>query len=140
MNRVFGDTAYFIGLLSAADALHEMAVEYAEIIEKDATLELVSTDAILVEVLNGASRHGQAAREAAVALVRLLQSGARIEPQTRELLTDAVALYADRPDKDWSVTDCMSILVMERLEIEEALSPDRCFEQAGKKAIMAGRT
>jgi predicted nucleic acid-binding protein len=137
LKRVFADSAYFIALLSADDALHAPAVEYATLLETDAATELVTTDAVLVEVLNGASRRGSAAREKAVSLVRMLQSSsARVEPQTRDLLNEAIDLYASRLDKDWGITDCMSILVMQRLEIEEALSPDRCFEQAGMKALL----
>ena len=48
----------------------------------------------------------------------------------------AVQFYRGRPDKDWSLTDCLSFLVMERRGLTEALTTDHDFEQAGLKAIM----
>jgi predicted nucleic acid-binding protein len=136
VSSVFADTAYLIGLISKDDSLHSDALEYAALIEADPRVQLVTTDAVLVKLLNGVARHGQAARESGLNLVRILQQGARIEPQTRELLSDAMRLYSERPDKDWSLTDCISLLVMDRLGIDEALSPDQCFVQAGKKALL----
>jgi len=40
-------------------------------------------------------------------------------------------LWEDRPDKDWSLVDCASFVVMRELGISEALTTDRHFEQAG---------
>lgn len=45
-------------------------------------------------------------------------------------------LYARRPDKDWSLTDCISFATMKEHGIEEALTADRHFEQAGFKALL----
>ena len=47
-----------------------------------------------------------------------------------------VALYAERPDKDWSLTDCISFVVMRTMDITEALTGDRHFEQAGFTALL----
>jgi uncharacterized protein len=40
-------------------------------------------------------------------------------------------LFNHRPDKDWSLTDCVSFVVMDDMGLREALSPDHHFEQAG---------
>jgi uncharacterized protein len=47
-------------------------------------------------------------------------------------------LFGDRPDKDWSLTDCISFIVMEERRITEALTGDHHFEQAGFRALLAG--
>jgi len=47
------------------------------------------------------------------------------------LFQDGVKLFAARPDKEWSLTDCMSFVVMTREGITEALTGDHHFEQAG---------
>jgi len=57
-----------------------------------------------------------------------------------------IAVFADtfyflainaRNDKDWSLTDCISFIVMEEHGITEALTGDRHFEQAGFRALLA---
>ncbi len=57
-------------------------------------------------------------------------------PFEAELIESAVELYRTRPDKDWSLTDCLSFVVMERRHLTEALTTDGHFEQAGLKAMM----
>ena len=50
--------------------------------------------------------------------------------------TLGIALYAERPDKDWSLTDCISFVVMREMDISEALTGDRHFEQAGFTVLL----
>ena len=40
-------------------------------------------------------------------------------------------LWQARPDKEWSLTDCVSFLVMQQQGLTEALTADHHFEQAG---------
>jgi predicted nucleic acid-binding protein len=56
---------------------------------------------------------------------------------THELFDRAVRLFASRPDKSWSLTDCTSFLVVEDLGIGEALTGDHHFTQAGFVALFA---
>ncbi len=44
--------------------------------------------------------------------------------------------YLARPDKEWSLTDCISFDVMERYKIAEALTGDKHIEQAGFTALL----
>jgi predicted nucleic acid-binding protein len=54
-----------------------------------------------------------------------------------ERLYDAgIELYRLRPDKDWSLTDCISFVVMAKRGISAALPADRHFEQAGFTALL----
>lgn len=53
-----------------------------------------------------------------------------------EVLKRGIALYGDRPDKSWSLTDCTSFVVMAERGVREALTGDRHFEQAGFRALM----
>ena len=57
-------------------------------------------------------------------------------PASAELFQRGVELFRARPDKEWSLTDCISIVVMTEKRISEALSTDRHFEQAGFKALL----
>jgi len=40
-------------------------------------------------------------------------------------------LMANRPDKNWSLTDCITFVIMREAGLQEALTGDRHFEQAG---------
>jgi predicted nucleic acid-binding protein len=40
-------------------------------------------------------------------------------------------LLTQRQDKEWSLVDCSSFVVMQQRKITEALTGDRHFEQAG---------
>ena len=57
-------------------------------------------------------------------------------PPTLELLEQGMDLYARRPDKEWSLTDCISFVVMSQNGLEEALTGDHHFEQAGFRILL----
>jgi predicted nucleic acid-binding protein len=59
-----------------------------------------------------------------------------IFPATEQLLQEGIDFYAQRPDKEWSLTDCISFVVMTREQITDALTGDRHFEQAGFNAVL----
>jgi hypothetical protein len=48
----------------------------------------------------------------------------------------AVRLFESRPDKDWSLTDCLSFMVMAERQLPKALTSDRHFVQAGFEALL----
>lgn len=60
----------------------------------------------------------------------------RLVGASRELLQRGLALYHERPDKEWQLTDCISFVVMKNDGLSDALTGDRHFEQAGFKALL----
>ena len=136
MNRVFVDTAYFIDRLHRTDQWHEPAVAAYERLGGDTTL--VTTDEMLGEVLTALSNGGASARRQAVALVRdLLDSSVvQVVPQSHQSFLDGLALYEQRPDKSYSLQDCISMNVMEAEGITEILTSDHNFEQEGFTVLM----
>jgi len=96
----------------------------------------VTTEAVLWEWLNAFS--DASTRAVAAEGYRRAHADARIEvaPFQSELIDSAVQFYRARPDKSWSLTDCLSFVVMERRQLREALTTDRHFEQAGMKVMM----
>ncbi len=60
----------------------------------------------------------------------------RVIPQSSDQFSSAVHLFKQRDDKQWSLTDCASILVMQEEGIAEALTHDNHFVQAGFRALL----
>lgn len=44
--------------------------------------------------------------------------------------------FLDRPDKDWSLTDCISFLVMQDRKLRRVFTSDHHFEQVGFEKLM----
>jgi predicted nucleic acid-binding protein len=133
MKAVFADSVYFFALLNARDTLHQRAVSFATQSENP----LVTTAWIITEVADGLC--ARAIRESVVRLWDILQSSADVEIvlPSSELFQEGLERYRERPDKNWSLTDCISFLVMEQRGITDALTADHHFQQAGFSALLA---
>ena len=59
-----------------------------------------------------------------------------VVPFSADAVPAAVRFYEARPDKDWSLTDCLSFVVMEQRKVSRALTTDRHFQQAGFRAAL----
>ncbi len=53
------------------------------------------------------------------------------------LYQSGLELYSKRPDKIWSLTNCISFAVMREPGLEEALTGDHHFTQAGFRTLFA---
>lgn len=133
MTTVFADAFYFLALLNRRDLHHPRARHYAR--RRDITA--VTTRAVLLEVADGFA--ATRARGVAAGLLLRLDSDPRIEvvPLDEPLFARGLVLYRDRPDKVWSLTDCISFVVMQERGIREALTGDRHFAQAGFVPLLA---
>jgi predicted nucleic acid-binding protein len=129
--RVFADTFYFIALFSPRDAAHEWAQEASDA----ARGHITTTDAVMLEFADAMCAPPD--RMAAAAAIRDLWElpGVDVRPLSRVLLQKGMELYAKRPDKSWSLTDCVSFVVMREEGIHEALTGDTHFEQAGFRIL-----
>ncbi|HYH86290.1 MAG TPA: PIN domain-containing protein [Pyrinomonadaceae bacterium] len=136
MNRVvFLDTSYAIALSAPADQFNESAVRVAEQIESDG-VSIVTTRAITLEIGNALSKLRY--RRAAMELLNSLEDDPAVEivPLTEDLYERARQLYSSRADKEWGLTDCVSFVVMQERSLNEALTADEHFRQAGFKALL----
>ena len=59
-----------------------------------------------------------------------------IVPAEQGLFDRGAALYAERPDKAWSLTDCISFVIMQDHGLRDAPTGDHHFEQAGFNLLM----
>ena len=131
--RLLIDTAFIQALLNRNDQYHRVAQKLFPRIQ--AATEVWITEAVLLEIGNALSALN---REAAAAVIRQCYTAANLQVVrvTTALLMDALDLYEARPDKTWSLTDCVSFLVMDAQGLTVAVTTDRYFQQAGFRALM----
>lgn len=55
-----------------------------------------------------------------------------------DLFEKSFALYKAHQDKQWGLIDCISFTVMREAKIQDALTFDQHFVQAGFRALMRG--
>ena len=132
MSGPFVDTSYFVALRNVTDQFHSAAIELNDLVAGGA----VTTEYVLVETANFFTRVGR--REVFVNLVRDLRrlSKFRIIPSSTDLFDRGLSLFESRPEKEWSLTDCISFIVMGDLGMTDALTADHHFEQAGFTALL----
>ena len=132
MMPIFADTFYYLGLLNPADPSHARALAYS----KDGSLRYVTTEYVLLEVGNALCRVADRGLFVALEAGLATAAGTTIVPASDSLWRRAISLYAKRPDKNWSLTDCASFVVMTERNMTDALTGDHHFEQAGFTAIL----
>lgn len=132
-NLFFMDTAYVLALLNPNDNYHEQALALLPSV-RDAD-EVWITEAILTEVGNSLARSN---RSAAVAFIDSLYvtNNINVVSVDSALLRRAIEFYHKRDDKEWGLTDCISFIVMEDYALENALTSDEHFQQAGFRALL----
>jgi uncharacterized protein len=135
MRKVFADTLYWLAVVKPDDPYGPAAREARRLI---GPCLLVTTDKILYEFITALSRGGSTLRERAVQIAgRLLGSpSVKVVAQSRESLLGALERFSKRLDKQYSLTDCSSMNVMDAEEITEVLTHDHHFEQEGYRALM----
>jgi predicted nucleic acid-binding protein len=131
MSKPFADTFYFLALLNKHDEAHARAVEYAACLE-----EIVTTEWVLTELADGLASSRSRSRFPQTRQELLSEEDVQVIPLDMELYEAGVKLYALRPDKEWSLTDCISFVVMQRERITESLTGDHHFEQTGFVALL----
>jgi predicted nucleic acid-binding protein len=131
MIAVFADSFHFLALLNRDDPAHERAV-----VAQNARPRLVLTDCVILEL--GDALCDPRDHEDFWELSRRLSADphVKIVRLTPSLLKRGIQRMHARRDKNWPLTDCISFIVMEDEGIEEALTGDRHFEQAGFVALL----
>ena len=132
MRTVFADTFYFLALLGSREKSHAKAIAASS----DSGLRIVTTEWVLVEF--GDAYSDPKDRPDFIAVYRSLFNHPRVKiiPASTPLLQRGVDFFEKRPDKAWSLTDCISFVVMADEGIREALTGDHDFEQAGFTALL----
>jgi predicted nucleic acid-binding protein len=133
MTSYFADTFFFAALLNPKDSAHSWArAELTQILIH--RHRVVTTSFVLVEL--GSALASVRTRSIFIELLESLPSWKVIvEPATERLLKKGLLLFGSRLDKEWSLVDCMSFVVMKEKRIKKALTGDRHFDQAGFQSL-----
>ncbi len=132
MNAVFADTSFYLALLDERDALHERALA-----ESRLDRPILTTEFVVLELGNACGRTEDRADFLAILAGMRASPRCTIVPLDSRLLQRGLDLFASRADKDWSLTDCTSFVVMQDEDIQDALTADHHFVQASFKALLA---
>ena len=130
----FVDTWFVIAMLDRFDSGHARAMRLNQQLTASGT-QLVTHDAIFTEALTYFSASGARARQAATRAVRSSYTNLRVEPADRALFLSGLALYEARPDKEYSLVDCMSMQLMRDRGIVHVLTNDHHFRQEGFQVV-----
>ena len=133
MKHYFADASYWLARIDPDDEFHQQAVDYGAVIELE-NGHIFTTQLVLNELLAPRSGTSPRLRHAAVDLIDQIARDPRmsITPQSPKQFDEAFAMFRTAADdKEWSITDCASFLVMERFSIQETLTSDHHFEQYG---------
>ena len=130
MTSVFLDTGYVIALEAADDQYHDAAVQHW----RDLTTQLpplVTTSYVFDEVVTFFNSRNQHAKASEIGNRLLHSPTVQLVHVDEALFYDAWRYFTQHSDKSYSLTDCVSFMVMERLGIRTALAFDQHFVQAG---------
>ena len=133
MTHVFADTFYYLALLDETDQFHDEAVA----LTLDGRWSVVTTSWVLVELANALA--APLNRRVFCQFEKALRSrtDVTVVPPRRDVFDAWLSLYRNRPDKEWSLTDCISFVVMQHQGIADALTGDHHFRQAGFNALFS---
>ena len=133
MKPVFADTFYWIALTNPADRHSHEVLRFDDLLSAG---NVYTTEEVLSGVLTFFAADTWL-RNRAVETVREILSDPAVYviPQSHESFLSGFDLYAARPDKGYSLTDCISMQIMRRQGLTDALTNDRHFEQEGFRAL-----
>ena len=134
MSRLFADTFYWMAMLYVRDQWHRRVVTYTEELGSH---HLYTTDAVLIEYLAAFSGMGNRLRQQVATTARQLldRPNVTVIPHDRMLFLEGATLYEARPDKSYSLTDCISMQIMRRERLTDILTNDHHFTQEGFRIL-----
>lgn len=126
----FVDTWFFIAFFHKRDPEHDVAMRLGRRLRESI---FVTHDGVLLELLSFFSAHGEFWRREVAMFVEEAIAGRvyKVMPMNRELFEQGLALYKRRLDKEYSLVDCMSMVLMRDRGVTTVLTNDHHFAQEG---------
>jgi predicted nucleic acid-binding protein len=128
MTTVFADTLYWVATVRPNDPWQESAKRAKSLL---GPVRLLTTDEVLTEFLTALGTGGEQVRRQEVRMVRAIldDPNVKVLPQTRDSFLRGVAFYEQRADKEYSLTDCISMNAMKSDSVTKILTNDHHFKQ-----------
>lgn len=131
----FLDTSGLIAVVNTDDQWHSKAETiWADLVSS--LRRMVTTSLVLIELADGLSRLQH--RVLAIQIVDRLRDSDRVEivQSDESLESRAWQLFRERSDKEWGMTDCVTMTLMADRGIDDAFTADHHFEQAGFTVLL----
>ena len=131
----FLDTSGLIAVVNTDDQWHSKAETiWADLVSS--LRRMVTTSLVLIELADGLSRLQH--RVLAIQIVDRLRDSDRVEivQSDESLESRAWQLFRERSDKEWGMTDCVTMTLMADRGIDDAFTADHDFEQAGFTVLL----
>ena len=130
MTALFLDTSFLIALEAADDQFHPSASRFWRSFLNDPDT-LVTTSFVLDEVATYFNSRGHHSKAIDIGRYLMTSPSVRLMHVDAEMFQDGWRWLARHEDKRYSLTDCVSFVVMKQLKIKAALTFDKHFAQAG---------
>jgi len=132
MDHLFIDTSGWASSLCPQDEFYSAFSGFIQGAKRDRR-RFITTNYVIAELVPLLSSRYHLPRKDIIKLVNTVKTYARTEiiHIDQALDSDAWEHLEVRSDKDWSLVDASSFLLMERLGIDQALTSDHHFAQAG---------
>jgi predicted nucleic acid-binding protein len=132
MTPIFVDTGAWFARFVPTDRDYPAAREWFA----QNTHPLLTTDYVVDELLTVLKVRGEFQRALEVGPLFFSGEVCYLEWVTHDDITDACRVFVTYRDKAWSFTDCVSLVVMERLGITTAAAFDEHFRQFGTVSVV----
>ena len=132
MTSLFVDTSGWGNIVDRSQPYHQVATNIYRL-ARQRTGKVVTSNYVLTELVALLTSPLQLLRSRVVGFIQSLMQSPYVEIVHVDQELDSLSwqLLSNRLDKSWSLVDCSSFVIMERLNLTEALTNDHHFEQAG---------
>lgn len=130
-NTIFVDTSGWYASIVRRDQMHELAKMFL----RKNQHKLITTDYILDETVT--LLQSRVGHDIAIRFIDFLTTSDQVNLVycNEALIRQTIDFFRNRPDKNWSFTDCSSFVFMKKHEISTAFAFDNHFEQAGFRLL-----
>ena len=132
MKALFVDTSGWANLFDKDEPFHVEAKKFVDDARKKKAL-LVTTNYVVAELVSLLTSPFRVSRPQTIKYIESIKKSRSVEIIHIDKVLDQRAwdLLSKRDDKNWSLVDCTTFVLMQDKDIAEALTEDHHFEQAG---------